>query len=273
MVGLQSPNLLVGGPIRLEWEASRMQDHTVLITGASAGIGAACARRFYEAGARLVLLARRGPQLAQVAADMEPERVHLVSADITEDQAYKTLDELPPEFAEISHLVNNAGCGIGMDMVWEADPTDWETMIDVNIRALLRVTRWALPGMVKRNRGHIINIGSVAGRYPYRGGNVYGATKAFVEQFSHNLRCDLLGKNVRVTNIEPGLVETEFSVVRFRGDKERADAVYHGIDAMTGDDIAEAVLWCASVPARMNINRIEMMATMQTAGGFSFHRE
>jgi 3-hydroxy acid dehydrogenase / malonic semialdehyde reductase len=250
-----------------------MKDETVFITGASSGIGHAAARRFHELGARVVLLARRREPLEELADEFGRERVHLIVADLNDRPTVEAaLQTMPAEFSEVSILVNNAGCAVGVEPAWEADMDDWETMLEVNVKALLWITRRLLPGMVDRDRGHIINIGSVAGRYPYKGGNVYGATKAFVEQFSHNLRCDLLGKKIRVTNIEPGLVETEFSVVRFRGDHERADAVYSDIEAMTGDDIAEAIVWCASVPRRMNINRIEMMATMQVAGGFAFHR-
>jgi 3-hydroxy acid dehydrogenase / malonic semialdehyde reductase len=251
-----------------------MRDDIVLITGASSGIGRATAQRFHQAGARVVLVARRADRLQELAQELGHERVHSVVADITDSEALDSaMENIPTGFQEISILVNNAGCAVGVEPIWEGDLKDWDTMVSLNIGALLRITRWVLPQMVERNRGHIINIGSIAGRYPYKGGHVYGATKAFVEQFSHNLRCDLLGKRIRVTNIEPGLVETEFSVRRFRGDQEKADSVYEGIDAMTGEDIAEAVVWSASVPERMNINRIEMMATMQAAGGFAFHRE
>ena len=250
-----------------------MKEHTVLVTGASAGIGRATAEKFYQAGARVILLARRFERLQEIVKAMDPERAMMLPVDLLDTEAARAaLESLSGEWAEISILVNNAGCAVGMDSVWDAELSDWDTMVDLNIRSLLQVTRWILPGMVERDRGHVINVGSVAGTYPYKGGNIYGATKAFVEQFSHNLRCDLLGKKVRVTNIEPGLVETEFSLVRFRGDAEKAKAVYADVEAMTGEDIAEAIVWSASVPERMNINRIEMMSTMQTAGGFRFHR-
>jgi len=251
-----------------------MKNRTVFITGASAGIGRAAAVRFHQAGARVVAVARRAERLKELEQQLGSERCFPLVLDITDAAATESaLKELPAAFSEISVLVNNAGCAVGMEPIWEADLDDWETMLSLNIKALLRVTRWILPQMVARDQGHIINLGSVAGRYAYRGGHVYGASKAFVEQFSHNLRCDLLGKRVRVTNIEPGLVETEFSLRRFRGDQDQADSVYAGIEAMTAEDIAEAIVWSASVPERMNINRIEMMATMQASGGFAFHRE
>ena len=250
-----------------------MENQTVLITGATAGIGEACARRFAHLGARLVLTGRRAERLNALRAELGEERAHCLAFDMTDKaQLTRAVESLPPGFQEVTVLVNNAGAAYGMEPAWEADMEEWETMVELNITSLLRITRKILPGMVERNRGHIVNIGSVAGTYPYPGGNVYGATKAFVEQFSHNLRCDLHGKDIRVTNIEPGLVETEFSVVRFRGDKDKADSVYQGVDAMTADDIAEAVVWSVSVPQRMNINRIEMMATHQTAAGFRIER-
>jgi 3-hydroxy acid dehydrogenase/malonic semialdehyde reductase len=250
-----------------------MKDEIVFITGASSGIGQAAAVRFHRLGAKVILLARRGDKLEALADSLGRERAHLIVADLTDTEAVEAaLEKIPEEFSAVSILVNNAGCAMGVEPAWESNLSDWQGMVDLNVSSLLWMTRRLLPQMVARDRGHIINIGSVAGRYPYRGGNVYGATKAFVEQFSHNLRCDLLGKQIRVTNIEPGMVETEFSVVRFRGDQEKADAVYAGVDPMTGDDIAEAIVWCASVPKRMNINRIEMMATKQVAGGFEVHR-
>lgn len=250
-----------------------MNEQTVLITGASAGIGEATARRFYGAGHKVILVARRTERLEALALSLG-ERAFAFRVDVTNpEEVRKFFHDLPPELARIDILVNNAGAAFGMAPAWESDFSDWERMVDLNISSVLRLTREVLPGMVARNHGHIINLGSVAGTYPYPGGHVYGATKAFLEQFSLNLRCDLLGKNVRVTNIEPGLVETEFSQVRFDGDTERAAAVYKGIDAMTAEDIAEAVVWCALMPARVNVNRLELMATMQVPGGLAFHRE
>jgi NADP-dependent 3-hydroxy acid dehydrogenase YdfG len=249
-----------------------MKDQIVLITGATAGIGAATARLFGERGARLVLTGRRGERLDALREELGSDRVCCLAFDLTQPQQLEdAFQALPEEFREITVLVNNAGAAFGMEAAWEARFEQWEQMVDLNITSLLRITHKVLPGMVARNRGHIVNIGSVAGTYPYPGGNVYGATKAFVEQFSHNLRCDLHGKDIRVTNIEPGLVETEFSMVRFAGDKAKAEAVYEGVETMEASDIAEAVVWSVSVPQRMNINRIEMMATHQSAAGFRFH--
>lgn len=250
-----------------------MENHTVLITGASAGIGEAIAERFYKAGARVLLLARRRDRLDAVLERLG-DRATGFAVDVADPSAVDGFFEnLPQELSDISILVNNAGCALGMASAWEGEAKDWQAMVDINISGLLRFTRAVLPNMVANNRGHIINLGSVAGTYPYPGGNVYGATKAFVEQFSLNLRCDLHGKNIRVSNIEPGLVETEFSLVRFDGDKEKADAVYEGIKPMNAHDIAEAVYWCASMPEHVNVNRVELMATMQTPAGFRFHRE
>jgi 3-hydroxy acid dehydrogenase/malonic semialdehyde reductase len=183
------------------------------------------------------------------------------------------IDQLPPAFQEISVLVNNAGLALGLEKSPNTKLDDWEQMIDTNIKGVLYYTHTILKGMVERNRGHIVNLGSIAGTYPYAGGNVYGATKAFLEQFSLNLRTDLLGKNIRVTNIEPGMAETEFSDVRFSGDQSRAKQVYEGVKALTAEDIAETIYWCITQPEHVNINRIEMMCTMQVPGGLTVHRK
>lgn len=250
-----------------------MKQLTVLVTGASAGIGEATARKFYELGHTVLMVARRADRLSELSRTLG-ERAYPFPLDITDGPAVERfLQELPTELREIDVLVNNAGAAFGMAPAWEGSIDDWERMVDLNITSLLRLTKAVLPGMVQRDRGHIINLGSIAGTYPYPGGHVYGATKAFLQQFSMNLRCDLLGKRVRVTNIEPGLVETEFSLVRFGGDEKRAAAVYSDVESMLPEDIAETVAWCASMPARVNVNRVELMATMQTPGGLSFHRE
>lgn len=250
-----------------------MRDHTVLITGASSGIGKATARRFHERGATVLLVARRRELLDELAGELG-DRAHAFALDLTDAKAVEHFfAELPEALREISILVNNAGGAFGMDNVQEANLDDWQRMVDLNIMSLLRVTHAVLPGMVARNRGHVINLGSVAGTYPYQGGNIYGASKAFVEQFSLNMRCDLHGKRVRVTNIEPGLVETEFALVRHRGDQQKASATYQGIETMRPEDIADSIVWCASMPERVNVNRIEMMATMQTPAGFRFQRD
>ena len=248
------------------------ESDVVLITGASAGIGEAAARRFAAAGARVVLWARRHDRLRALAEEF-PGRCHLAVVDVTDRaQVAQAAAALPEAFGRISVLINNAGCALSLDRAYEADLDNWERMVDVNIKGVLYVTHAILPGMVERDRGHILNVGSVAGTYPYPGGNVYGGTKAFLEQFSLNLRADLLGKRVRVTNIEPGAVKTEFSLVRFAGDAAAAEAVYHNLEALSAADIAETLFWCANLPERVNINRLEVMPTMQAFAGFAFER-
>jgi 3-hydroxy acid dehydrogenase/malonic semialdehyde reductase len=245
---------------------------SVLVTGASSGFGAAIARRFSAAGARVVLAARRRDRLEELSASL-PSPSLPVELDVRDRAAVeRAIASLPPEFSEIDVLVNNAGGAHGLEPAWEADVEDWEAMIDTNVKGLLYVTRAVLPGMVERDRGHVINMGSVAGTYPYRGGNVYGASKAFVEQLSLNLRADLAGKRVRVTNVEPGMAETEFSLVRFKGDEEAARAAYRGFPALSADDVADVVFFCASLPAHVNVNRLELMSVMQSFAGFSIQR-
>jgi 3-hydroxy acid dehydrogenase / malonic semialdehyde reductase len=246
--------------------------HVVLVTGASSGIGAATCRAFVASGHQVIGWARREDRLAALAGELGPSFSFQV-VDVTDSsQVTEALQLLSPDLAQISVLVNNAGAAFGREKAGEASLADWESMIDLNVKALVSVTHAVLQGMVTRNLGHIINLGSVAGTYPYAGGNVYGATKAFVEQFSLNLRSDLLGTHIRVTNIEPGAVKTDFSIVRFRGDVQQAEAVYAGLDALTAEDVAECIHWCANLPARMNINRVEVMPTAQACAGFSFNR-
>jgi 3-hydroxy acid dehydrogenase/malonic semialdehyde reductase len=246
---------------------------TVFITGATSGFGAAAAHRFAKSGARLILCGRRGERLAAIRKELKVP-THLVTLDVRDREAvFDAVAKLPAEFAAIDVLVNNAGLAQGLDPAYKANLEDWETMIDTNIKGLVYCTRAVLPGMVERKRGHIVNLGSVAGTYPYPGGNVYGGTKAFVEQFSLNLRNDLGGFNIRVTNIEPGMCETEFSVVRFKGDKAAADRVYQGMTPLSADDIAEQIHWVASLPAHVNINRMEIMPVAQSWAGFAVHRE
>jgi 3-hydroxy acid dehydrogenase / malonic semialdehyde reductase len=249
-------------------------DKTVVITGASSGFGAACARAFAKLGWRLVLTARRLDALSRLQEELAPfTAVHIVSLDVRDGEAVAaTLGSLPPAFAEVDLLVNNAGLALGLEPAHKASLEDWDTMVDTNIKGVIYCTRTLLPGMVARNRGHIVNIGSVAGNWPYPGGNVYGATKAFVHQFSRNLRADLLGTAVRVTNIAPGMAETEFSKVRFKGDDEKAHRVYEGTEPLLPEDIAEIVVWVTSVPARVNINSIEVMSVHQSWGPFAVHR-
>lgn len=251
---------------------STLHDQVVFITGASSGIGAAVARRFAAAGARLVLAARREDRLRALAAELAVPS-HVVALDVRDRAGVeRAVAHLPAGFAAISILVNNAGGALGLEPAHQANLDDWEAMVDTNVKGLMYVTRAVLPGMVERDRGHVVNLGSVAGSYPYPGGNAYGGVKAFVEQFSLNLRADLAGKRVRVTNIEPGMVETEFSLVRFKGDEAKARAVYQGFPPLRAEDVAEAVYWTATLPEHVNVNRIELMSVMQSFAGFSVKR-
>jgi 3-hydroxy acid dehydrogenase/malonic semialdehyde reductase len=246
---------------------------TVLVSGASSGFGAAVAERFVGAGDRVVALARRADRLAALAAALGP-RLHPVALDVSDRAAVaRTVAELPAEFAEPDVLVNNAGLAAGLEPAQAADLDDWERMVETNCKGLMYLTHAVLPGMVARGRGHVINLGSVAGRYPYAGGNVYGATKAFVHQFSLNLRADLHGTGVRVTCVEPGLSGgTEFSTVRFGGDVDRAAAVYADTQPLDAHDVAEAVGWAADLPVHVNVNLIELMPVAQSFAGFQVAR-
>ncbi len=246
---------------------------TAFVTGASNGFGAAIVRRFAAEGVRVVALARRQDRLAGLAAELG-DSVLPVRLDVRDRAAVQdVVAGLPTEFAEIDVLVNNAGLAKGLKPAQEADLDDWEEMIDTNCKGLVYCTRTILPGLVERRRGHVVNLGSVAGTYPYPGGNVYGATKAFVHQFSLNLRSDLHGTGVRVTSVEPGLSgDTEFSTVRFGGDQGKADAVYTGTQPLVPADIAEAVYWVVSQPAHVNINTIEMMPVTQSFAPFQVYR-
>jgi len=245
---------------------------TALVTGASAGIGEACVLTLAQAGAQVVLAGRRRDRLEALAARL-PTPSHVIELDVrSRGEVEKVLGALPAPFADVDILVNNAGLGLGLEPAHEASLDDWETMVDTNCKGLLYVTRALLPGMVRRNRGHVVNLGSVAATYPYPGGNVYGATKAFVHQFSQNLKADLVGTRVRVTDVQPGMVETDFSLVRFKGDAERARKVYAGLDPLTPADIADIVLFCVTRPAHVNLNVIEVMPADQGFGGFNFKR-
>jgi 3-hydroxy acid dehydrogenase/malonic semialdehyde reductase len=248
---------------------------TVLITGASSGFGAACAEKFAADGARLVLLARRVERLQALKARLQgADGIYIARLDVTDPKATQSaLDSLPAGYQDIDILINNAGLALGLEPAHQAQLGDWETMVNTNIMGLLRVTHHLLPRMVKRNTGHIINIGSTAGSWPYPGGNAYGATKAFVQMFSRELRADLLGKQIRVTNIDPGLAQTEFSEVRFKQDKQKADDVYAGTKPLTAEDIADIIHWVTSVPAHVNINALEVMPVCQAWGPLSVNRD
>ncbi len=247
----------------------------VFITGATAGFGAAFARRFVAEGHRAVISGRRIERLEALREELGTQRVHAVQLDVRDrEQVKKTVALLPPEYAAVDVLINNAGLGLGLDPAWQASLDDWETMVDTNIKGLMYVTRAVLPGMVERNRGHVINLGSTAAAWPYAGANVYGGTKAFVHQFSLNLRADLAGTKVRVTDVAPGLVGgSEFSNIRFKGDDERAAKLYAGADPLMPEDVAEAVFWAASLPPHVNINIIEMMPVSQSFAGLSVARD
>jgi 3-hydroxy acid dehydrogenase/malonic semialdehyde reductase len=246
----------------------------VFVTGATAGFGKAIAQRFIQEGAKVVVAGRRADRLAALAEDFG-ENVLPVTLDVTDRAAVEAaISGLPSAFAAVDVLVNNAGLALGLEPADRAALSDWETMVDTNVKGLLYVTHALLPGMVARGRGHVVNLGSVAATYPYPGGNVYGATKAFVRQFSLNLRADLVGRGVRVTDIEPGLCGgTEFSTVRFGGDAQKAAGVYDGTQPLTAEDIAEAVYWCAALPPHVNINIMELMPTCQAAGPFNIVRK
>ncbi len=245
----------------------------VLVTGASAGFGAAIARRFVREGARVVAAARRLPRLAELQRELGAALLPL-ALDVSDRGAVeRAIASLPSAFAEIDVLVNNAGLALGLEPAQDAVLDEWETMIDTNVKGLLYCTRTVLPGMVARNRGHIVNLGSTAAEFPYPGGNVYGATKAFVYQFSLNLRADLLGTRVRVTDIEPGMCGgTEFSEVRFRGDESKASAVYAETQPLTAEDVADAIHWVATRPWHVNVNSLQLMPVCQAPGPLAVKR-
>lgn len=246
-----------------------------LITGASSGIGEACARKFAEGGYSLILTARRAEKLAELKAELEAEgtKVKTLTFDVLDaEAAEKAVDSLEPEWRKIDVLINNAGLALGLDKEYEGDPDDWNTMIDTNIKGLLTMTRLIVPGMVERNEGHVINIGSVAGDAAYAKGNVYCATKAAVKTITDGLRIDLAETAVRVTNLKPGLVETNFSNVRFHGDNQRADNVYKGITPLTGADIADVAFYAASAPKHVQIAEVLILATHQASGSVIYRK-
>ncbi|MBV8886881.1 MAG: SDR family oxidoreductase [Chroococcidiopsidaceae cyanobacterium CP_BM_RX_35] len=251
-----------------------MQNRIVLITGASSGIGASCATLFADAGAKLILAARRKERLEQLADELRQKyrcEIYLVQLDVSSHSSVAAALSFPPSWSDIDVLINNAGLSRGLDKLYEGDIQNWEEMIDTNIKGLLYVTRVIVPGMVSRGKGHVVNIGSVAGHQTYPGGNVYCATKAAVRAISEGLKQDLLGTPVRVSSVDPGLVETEFSVVRFHGDAERADNTYQGMTPLTPDNIADIILFCVTRPVHVNINDVLVMPTDQ-AGPTLVHR-
>lgn len=253
-----------------------MEAKIVFITGASSGIGEGCARKFAKEGWNLILNARTVSKLEELKAELEAThgvRVYILPFDVRDRKlAAASLESLPEEWKAIDVLVNNAGLVIGVDKEFEGNLDEWDIMIDTNIRGLLAMTRLVVPGMVERGRGHIINIGSIAGDAAYPGGSVYCATKAAVKALSDGLRIDLVDTPLRVTNIKPGMVETNFTVVRYRGDKEAADNFYKGIRPLTGDDIAETVYFAASAPAHIQIAEVLLMPTYQATGTISYKK-
>ncbi len=248
----------------------------VLVTGASSGIGLACARIFAQAGAKVILSARRSERLEALAQELQKEfntDIYILPMDVTDrPQVESQLNSLPEDWSKIDILINNAGLSRGLDKLYEGDIQDWEEMIDTNVKGLLYVTRSVVPGMVERGRGHVINIGSLAGHQTYPKGNVYCGTKVAVRAISEGLKQDLLGTPLRVTSVDPGLVETEFSKVRFRGDEDRAHGVYQGLTPLTPEDVADTVFYCATRPPHVNINEVLMMPTDQS-GSTLVHRQ
>lgn len=253
-------------------EATWAQDRCVLITGATSGFGLALAKRLLAGGGRVIGIGRRRERLEEIARD-HPDRFAPMPLDLRDGAAIDALPAaLPSGFSQINALVNNAGLAMGLDPAHRAAWADWQTMIETNVLALARLTHHLLPAMTQQARGDIINVSSVAANYPYPGGNVYGATKAFVRQFSLNLRADLLGTPVRVTSIEPGMCETEFSVVRFRGDADAAGRVYQGMQPLSAEDVAHVIETVLRLPAHINVNTLEVMPIAQAFGPFAVHR-
>jgi 3-hydroxy acid dehydrogenase/malonic semialdehyde reductase len=246
---------------------------TVLVTGATSGFGAAACRRFIKEGAKVVATGRRKDRLAALKKELGAA-CHAAELDVRDHAAVSALAAgLPGKFADVNVVLANAGLALGLAPAPQADLEDWRTMIDTNVTGLVNTVRAFLPGMIARDEGHVILLGSVAGDFPYPGGNVYGATKAFVSQFGLNLRADVLGANVRVTSVEPGLSETEFSLVRFKGDATKARGPYQGLRPLTGEDVAETIYWAATLPRHVNVNRLQVMPVMQAFGPFAFSRK
>ena len=247
----------------------------VMITGATSGIGEGCARKFAQGGYNLILTGRNAEKLQVLSDELKKDGAEVLTLqfDVRDAEAAKNaVCGMPEEWQKVDVLINNAGLALGLEKEYMGNPEDWNTMIDTNIKGLLTMTRLIVPGMVERNEGHVINIGSVAGDAAYAGGNVYCATKSAVKAITDGLRIDVAESAVRVTNIKPGLVETNFSVIRFHGDKQRADNVYHGIQPLTGDDIADVVFYAASAPKHVQIAEVLVLATHQANGSFIYRK-
>jgi serine 3-dehydrogenase len=246
---------------------------TILVTGATSGFGRATVARFHAAGWRVIATGRRAERLDALADALGRERLHTAAFDIRDEAAMRAaLDALPPDFRAVDVLVNNAGLALGTAPAQRADLAQWKQMIDTNVTALATLTHALLPVLIER-RGAILNVSSVAATYPYTGGNVYGGTKAFVAQFSLGLRSDLHGTGVRVTSLEPGMAETEFTLVRTRGDQAASDTLYRGAEPITPEDIAETLFWVATLPPHLNVNRLELMPVRQSFAGFQISRD
>lgn len=257
-----------------EKSMSNKDKKIAIITGSSSGFGKASVEKFVKNGWHVIALARRIQKLEELQNDLGKDNVTIREFDVCQQDnidefvKYLTSQNIQPDV-----LVNNAGLALGLDSADKANLDDWDVMIDTNIKGLIKMSRAIMPLMVENKNGHIINVGSIAGTYPYPGGNTYGATKAFVAQFSLNLRADLAGTGIRVTNIEPGLAETEFSIVRFHGDKQKADSIYQGLSPLQAEDIAESIFWSASLPKHVNINRIEIMPTCQSFAPLAINKD
>jgi len=241
---------------------------TVLITGATSGFGREMVKMFAKDGNKVIATGRREEKLQELKNELAGCDILSVNLDVrNKDAVFKAIEDLPQEYKNIDVLVNNAGLALGLEKAPDAYLEDWETMIDTNIKGLLYVTKAVLPTMVARKKGYIFNLGSIAGNWPYEGGNVYGATKSFVQQFSFNLRTDLKGTNIRVSNIEPGMAKTEFSNIRFKGDEKKADSVYADTKPLLAEDIANLIFTLSKLPEHVNVTSLEVMATVQTHGG------
>lgn len=254
----------------------KLKNKTVMITGASSGIGRACAEKFAEMGARLLLCARRETALRTLAAELQQQyasQIYTFPVDVSDSVAVsRALETLPSAWTDIDILVNNAGLALGLDKIQDSNPNDWETMIDTNIKGVLYVTRLVLKRMLQRHQGHIINIGSISSHEVYAGGVVYCATKFALKAISKGIKMDVHGTPIRVSSVDPGMVQTEFSTVRFGGDQEQADRIYQGLTPLSGDDIAEAVVFCATRPLHVDVREIKIYPTAQTAVSM-VHRE
>jgi len=246
---------------------------TAFVTGATSGFGEALCRRFVNAGARVIATGRRRERLDRLQRELG-ERCHAAVFDVRDRAAVEAaVAAIPDPFRDINVVIANAGLALGLEPAHRTDIEDWETMVATNVNGMLYTVRALLPSLVERDEGHVILIGSVAGDYPYAGGNVYGASKAFVKQFALNLRADLLGANVRVSNIEPGMAETEFALVRFKGNADKALVGYRGLKPMSAEDIAEIIFWTCTLPRHLNINRLQVMPVMQSFAGYAFSRK